>query len=210
MCENLLQNHKKIYNELVNKKFDSVIVDDLYNPCGLLLTGLQKSVYIYWSITSLRSESAWAHHSPSPPSYLPVRGTKLSDNLNFIKRNYNLLFYIRSLYIHQHIILRKMDKLFNKFYPGQVTDAFLMERNASINFINTPPIYDFARPYMPRVNFVGGLHCHKPKPLSNEFESFIQQKDNFIVISGGFSTNWKYASEKQKVNTFFLYIFFIY
>ncbi|CEF60714.1 UDP-glucuronosyl/UDP-glucosyltransferase family-containing protein [Strongyloides ratti] len=198
MCENLLQNHKKIYNELVNKKFDSVIVDDLYNPCGLLLTGLQKSVYIYWSITSLRSESAWAHHSPSPPSYLPVRGTKLSDNLNFIKRNYNLLFYIRSLYIHQHIILRKMDKLFNKFYPGQVTDAFLMERNASINFINTPPIYDFARPYMPRVNFVGGLHCHKPKPLSNEFESFIQQKDNFIVISGGFSTNWKYASEKQK------------
>uniref|UniRef100_A0A0N5C0Z9 glucuronosyltransferase n=1 Tax=Strongyloides papillosus TaxID=174720 RepID=A0A0N5C0Z9_STREA len=197
MCKNLLTHHKKSFDELVGKKFDSVVVDDLYNPCGLLFTGLQKSVYIYWSISSLRSESAWAHQSPSPPSYLPVRGTKLGENLNFFQRNYNLLSYIKSLYIHQHIILRRMDRLFNEFYPNQIPSAFFMERNASINFINTPPIYDFARPYMPRVNFVGGLHCHKPKALPNELEEFVKQKDHFILITGGFSTNWNYALNKQ-------------
>uniref|UniRef100_A0A0N5A0E1 glucuronosyltransferase n=1 Tax=Parastrongyloides trichosuri TaxID=131310 RepID=A0A0N5A0E1_PARTI len=197
LCDNLLANHKKSFDNLVSQKFDAVVVDDLYNPCGLLFTGLQNSVFVYWSVSALRTESAWAHQSPSPPSYLPVRGTKLTEDLTFFQRNYNLLAYIRSLFIHQHIILRRIDKLFQKYYPGQVADAFSMERNASINFVNTPPIFDFARPYMPRVNFVGALHCHKPNALTDEFQTFIDQKNKFVVISGGFSTNWKYASKDQ-------------
>lgn len=167
LCDKLLstKQHRTKFESLIAKKFDSVVLDDLYNPCGLFHTGLQRSVFVYWSMTGMRTESAWANQSPSPPSYVPVYGTGLTDELDFWERTYNLASYIRALYVHQHIILRRIDSLARKHFENRLPESFYLERNASINFINHPPIFDFARPYMPRVNFVGGLHCRKPKAL---------------------------------------------
>uniref|UniRef100_A0A0N5AF60 glucuronosyltransferase n=1 Tax=Syphacia muris TaxID=451379 RepID=A0A0N5AF60_9BILA len=204
LCKQVLETKKAEFDALVAEHFDAVIVDDLYNPCGLLYVGLQKSLFIYWSLTALRTESAWANQSPSPPSYLPVPGTGLTDELNFWERSYNMASYIKALYIHQHLILRRIDSLFKKYYPDQVPDSFYIERNASLNFINTPPIFDFARPYMPRVNFVGGLHCRKPKPLNGELAAFVDAADDehgIILFTTGFTAQWSLAPETV-VNAF--------
>ncbi|KAK0396262.1 hypothetical protein QR680_001644 [Steinernema hermaphroditum] len=205
LCDDLLSSTdgKKQFDALVGRQFDTVVVDDLYNPCGLLHTGLQKSVFIYWSMTALRTESAWAHHSPSPPSYLPVHGTKLTDRLSFTERAFNLAAYLRAIYVHQSVVLPRMDNIFKKYYPQLETGAFFMERNASINYVNTPPIFDFARPYMPRVNFVGGLHCKKAESLTGELKTFVDSSNaekGFIVFSTGFTAQWKRAP-KPLVNS---------
>uniref|UniRef100_A0A1I7X9T7 glucuronosyltransferase n=1 Tax=Heterorhabditis bacteriophora TaxID=37862 RepID=A0A1I7X9T7_HETBA len=203
LCDRLLMKNKDKFDQLAKMKFDTVIIDDLYNPCGLLQAALKGSVFIYWSLTSLRTESAWANQSPSPPSYLPVPGTKLTDNLTFVERTYNFIYYLRALYIHQHIIHSRIDAVFQKHYPG-VASAFDIERNASINFVNNPPIFDFARPYMPRVNFVGGLHCRNATALPGALSSFLEgasEKDGFILITTGFTAQWDKAP-KQIVNTF--------
>ncbi|CAI4232661.1 unnamed protein product [Auanema sp. JU1783] len=200
LCDNLLKKHKDDFQRIADEKFDVVIVDDLYNPCGILQAALKGAVYIYWSMTSMRAESAWANQSPNPPSYLPVHGTMLTEDMTFTDRVYNLAYYLRALYIHQHIIHPRIDAVFQKHYPG-IDSAFDIERNASINFVNTPPIFDFARPYMPRVNFVGGLHCHKPKPLTGELAKFVESandNEGFIVISVGFTGNWDQAPANVK------------
>ncbi|VDK59274.1 unnamed protein product [Anisakis simplex] len=89
-------------------------------------------------------------------------------------------------------------------YPGQLAEAFYLERNASINFVNTPPIFDFARPYMPRVNFVGALHCKKATPLKGDLARFVEGADKqngVILFTTGFTAQWKRAPKKV-VNAF--------
>ncbi|CAJ0606351.1 unnamed protein product [Cylicocyclus nassatus] len=200
LCDKVLIKHKAKFDELAKERFDTVVVDDLYNPCGLLQAALKKAVYIYWSLTSMRTESAWANQSPSPPSYLPVPGTKLTDELTFFERTFNLISYLRQLYIHHHIVLPRIDAVFQKHYPG-VETAFDIERNASINFVNNPPIFDFARPYMPRVNFVGGLHCHNATDLGGALKDFVKaanDKEGFVLITSGFTAQWNKASMRIK------------
>lgn len=63
-------------------------------------------------MTGLRTESAWANQSPSPPSYLPVAGTGLTDDLTFSQRLYNVASYFKQLYIHQHIVQPRIDAVF--------------------------------------------------------------------------------------------------
>ncbi|CAI5442850.1 unnamed protein product [Caenorhabditis angaria] len=198
LCDSVLSKSKDKFDKLVQQKFDTIVVDDLYNPCGILLAGLKKSVYVYWSMTSMRTESAWANQSPSPPSYLPAPGTGLTDDLSFTQRIYNVASYFKNLYIHQHIVQPRIDAVFQKYYPG-VESTFNIERNASINLVNNPPIFDFARPYMPRVNFVGGLHCKKAGELSKEYSDFIENSGKgFILLTTGFTAQWKNAPEEIK------------
>ncbi|CAA85328.2 Putative UDP-glucuronosyltransferase ugt-58 [Caenorhabditis elegans] len=195
LCDSVLSRSKSKFDKMVEKQFSTVIVDDLYNSCGVLMAGLKKSVYIYWSMTGLRTESAWANQSPSPPSYLPVAGTGLTDDLTFSQRLYNVASYFKQLYIHQHIVQPRIDAVFQKYYPG-VESTFEIERNASINFVNTPPIFDFSRPYMPRVNFIGAIQCRKPKELPKEFTSWISAyPDGFVVLSTGFTVQWNKSPE---------------
>lgn len=111
--------------------------------------------------------------------------------------------YLQELYIHQHLVLRRIDQLATKHFPKQLSEAFYMERNASINFVNHPPIFDFARPYMPRVNFVGGLHCKKAGELSTVLKKFVDSSSDekgFILLTTGFTFQWKLAPKQVKKN----------
>ncbi|KJH52069.1 UDP-glucoronosyl and UDP-glucosyl transferase [Dictyocaulus viviparus] len=180
LCDRLLMRSKAKFDEMLHEQYGSV--------------------YIYWSMTALRTESAWANQSPSPPSYLPVHGTKLTDDLSFTERTYNLVSYFRSLYNHQVIVLPRIDEIFQKYYSG-VAAAFDIERNASINFVNNPPIFDFARPFMPRVNFVGGLHCRNATELGGALRDFVaaaSEEDGFVLISTGFTAQWALAPQRIK------------
>ena len=95
--------------------------------------------------------------------------------------------------------------MLKRYYPDLI-DAFYIERNASLNYINSPPIFDFPRAYMPRVCWVGGLHCRKAKPLTGvsvevfysleelSFQAlakFMDTHKTVILFTTGFTVTWE-------------------
>lgn len=120
LCSGLLCQYNKEFKSFISRSrsdyfpslfakartfsFDAMIVDDLYNPCGLLMAGMKSSLFVFfqyffkflesnlvlWSQTTMRPESAWANQSPSPPSYLPAPKTGSdnfkSDEMRFMYR----------------------------------------------------------------------------------------------------------------------------
>jgi hypothetical protein len=54
------------------------------------------------------------------------------------------------------------------------------------------------------VNFVGGVQCRKPQPLTGNIAKFVDSADNengFILFTTGFSVQWKFAPQ-QILNSF--------
>ncbi|XP_054967451.2 UDP-glucuronosyltransferase 2B17 isoform X2 [Pan paniscus] len=66
---------------------------------------------------------------------------------------------------------------------GRPTTLFETMGKAEMWLIRTYWDFEFPRPFLPNVDFVGGLHCKSAKPLPKEMEEFVQSSgENGIVV----------------------------
>ncbi|XP_063321650.1 UDP-glucuronosyltransferase 2C1-like [Pelmatolapia mariae] len=126
----------------------------------------------------------------SPISYVPVPGSELHDQMDFLKRTKNMLVmpppttmlhYLYSV-IAQHLIINPAysDLLQRHFPPG--TDLLSLQRRADIWLFRGDFVFEFPRPTMPNVVYVGGFHSNKAQPLPAELEAFMQSSGELGVV----------------------------
>ncbi|XP_024101837.2 UDP-glucuronosyltransferase 2B15 isoform X3 [Pongo abelii] len=78
--------------------------------------------------------------------------------------------------------LKKWDQFYSEVL-GRPTTLFETMRKAEMWLIRTYWDFEFPRPFLPNVDFVGGLHCKPAKPLPKEMEEFVQSSgENGIVV----------------------------
>ncbi|XP_030674701.1 UDP-glucuronosyltransferase 2B15 isoform X2 [Nomascus leucogenys] len=66
---------------------------------------------------------------------------------------------------------------------GRPTTLFETMGKAEMWLIRTYWDFEFPHPFLPNVDFVGGLHCKPAKPLPKEMEEFVQSSgENGIVV----------------------------
>ncbi|CAI5672437.1 unnamed protein product [Oreochromis niloticus] len=161
--------------KLQDTKFDLMLTDP-----GLTI-GVLLGTYLKLPMVFIYTGEGHFTIAPSPMSYVPVPGSELHDQMDFLERIKNMLHYLYSA-IEQHLIINPAysDLLQRHFPPG--TDLLSLQRRADIWLFRADFVFEFPRPTMPNVVYVGGFHCKKAQPLPAELEAFVQSSGEHGVV----------------------------
>lgn len=157
---------EKLINKLKAEKFDVAIIH-VADICGFgLMKVLGIQSYSLFSTAFMVDPIAWISGSPNPVSYVPSAVTEFMPTMSFVQRAQNVLASAVTVGVFVYFIVPEYTTLFRKQFGQDFPDVFDMISNTSLYFINSDVFYDYPRPTMANVVFVGGLTMVEPSPLN--------------------------------------------
>ena len=189
-----------------NEKFDAVFVevfavDALFGfgqrfNCPVI--GVTTFDGVYWNDVYTGNVS--------PYSYVPMVFYGLPDEMNFMQRLENTIFSILEKIFYNFYHLPNQKKLYEKYFPDAKNSFDLIHKNISLVFSNSHLSTSSARPLMPNMIDIGGVHVNPPKALPKDIQDFLDSAiDGAILFSMGSavqSTDWKPQQREAFVNVF--------
>ncbi|XP_060639783.2 UDP-glucuronosyltransferase 1-6-like isoform X3 [Anolis sagrei] len=177
-CRSLLYD-KKLVTFLQQSKFDAMFSDPIL-PCGPILAEYLSLPTVYFLRGLPCGLDYKAAQCPIPLSYVPWGFTSFSDHMSFIERVKNLLtsplqFLLCSLFFAKH------EELASEFLQRTTTVSELFSKT-SIWLMRYDFIFEYPRPVMPNMIYIGGVNCAQKKPLSKEFEAIINESGEHGIV----------------------------
>ncbi|XP_047437457.1 UDP-glucuronosyltransferase 2C1-like [Mugil cephalus] len=170
---------KELIRNLMDSKFDLLLTD----PCwggGVVLAKYLKLPLVY-NVRWLIAGEAHLAIAPSPISYIPITGSGNTDKMSFFQRVKNVFFHLLSQ-TQNHMIIREVyQKLCDK-YLGPDVDYKQVMTDADIWLMRMDFVFDYPRPTMPNIVYMGGFQCKPAKPLPQHLEDFVQSSGEHGVI----------------------------
>ncbi|XP_073433663.1 UDP-glucuronosyltransferase 1A1-like isoform X1 [Dendrobates tinctorius] len=182
-CRHLLQN-KEVINYLRRQMFDAALLSPIF-PCGHIIVahlGLP-------SVSFLRSLPCGidqqATQCPSPASYVPRFFTIYTDRMIFLQRIKNVLLRIFDGFLCK-FLYNDFGYLASEFLQKEVSMVDLYGQTA-IWLLTYDFVFEFSRPIMPNMVFIGGIDCSNKKNLTLDFETLVNSsgEHGFVVFSFG-------------------------
>ncbi|XP_051793479.1 UDP-glucuronosyltransferase 2C1-like [Acanthochromis polyacanthus] len=170
---------QNMMKSFTDSKYDLLLTDPGFAP-GLVLAKYLKLpvvLNVRW-VTSGEGHFALA---PSPLSYIPVPQSGLTDKMNFIQRVKNMLFYGISLIQQKFVVEPHYETLCHKYIEGGCHIMSLL-LEADIWLFRSDFVFDFPRPTMPNIVYIGGFQCKPAQPLPADLEDFVQSAGEHGVI----------------------------
>ncbi|XP_066179363.1 UDP-glucuronosyltransferase 1A9-like [Sylvia atricapilla] len=163
-CKDLFRSQETL-RFLNQSGFDAVLTDPIF-MCGTILAHHLSLPFVFFMRGFGCNLHFAAPQCPSPPSYIPRLFSFNSDHMNFFQRVENALismlefqycndYYGEALKLSSEVLQR---------------DVSLMElvNSAAVWLLRFDFVFEYVRPVMPNMVFVGGINCAKDKPLPKE------------------------------------------
>ncbi|XP_062262916.1 UDP-glucuronosyltransferase 2C1-like [Platichthys flesus] len=174
-----LLDDENMVKRLRDAQYDLVLTDPAIAP-GVLLAKYLKLPLVL-NVRWIPGGDGQFAIAPSPLSYIPVPGSGLTDKMNFMQRIKNLFFYSIILFQNKFLIGPIYDVACNKYIEGEC-DIISMLQDADIWLFRSDFVFDFPRPTMPNVIYIGGFQCKPAQPLPADLEQFVQSAGEHGVI----------------------------
>ncbi|XP_074130820.1 UDP-glucuronosyltransferase 2B17-like isoform X9 [Sminthopsis crassicaudata] len=163
-------------------EYGAAMQDMFFRYSRLLIAEILEIPFIYSLRFSLGNRyEKYCGGLPSPPSYVPVPLTILTDKMTFMERVKNMLFYIYFDFWFQSFDVKDWDQFYTDVLGRPTTLCETMGK-AEMWLIRTYWDFEFPRPYLPNFEFVGGLHCKPAKPLPEDMEKFVQSSGEHGIV----------------------------
>ncbi|XP_073722325.1 UDP-glucuronosyltransferase 2A2-like [Misgurnus anguillicaudatus] len=178
MIEQMMED-EGLMQSLKDAKYDLMLTDPLMFG-GILLGHYLKLPIVYNIRWTMYSEAHFAI-APSPLSYVPFPMLELSDRMSFFERVKNVFMYY--LYETQAALLfgPYYNALCERFIgPGETFFPLIQAADLWLHRVDF--IFEFPRPTMPNVVYMGGFQCKPSKPLPKDLEDFVQSSGDHGVI----------------------------
>uniref|UniRef100_A0A3B3Q802 UDP glucuronosyltransferase 5 family, polypeptide D1 n=1 Tax=Paramormyrops kingsleyae TaxID=1676925 RepID=A0A3B3Q802_9TELE len=159
IVSNILENTEQV-KRLQEAHYDLVLTDPVI-PGGVVLAHYLKLplvLNVRW-IPSGEGHSALA---PTPLSYIPSPGSGFSDRMSFTERVINILYYGIILFQQRFMIGPHYQALCDRYFESSC-DIETLIQSADIWLMRADFVFEFPRPTMPNVVYMGGFQCKPPK-----------------------------------------------
>ncbi|XP_051479766.1 UDP-glucuronosyltransferase 1A1-like isoform X7 [Apus apus] len=177
-CRSLLYD-EELMKYLQDSKFDAVMVDPVL-PCGPILAEHLSLPSVYFMRGLPCTLDYKATQCPSPYSYVPRSFTENSDHMTFTERVKNLLVGF-SEQLLCYVFYLKHENLASEFLQREVTVLELFSK-ASIWLMRYDFVFEYPRPIMPNMVYIGGINCEQKQPLSKEFEAIVNASGEHGIV----------------------------
>ncbi|KAG1959225.1 UDP glucuronosyltransferase 5 family, polypeptide G1 [Pimephales promelas] len=168
-----------LVERLRDAKFDLLVTDPAF-PIGVLLANFLHLPLVY-NVRWINAGDAHMQIAPSPPSYIPMYNSLFHDHMSFMQRTENFLRHLVSLLQERYIIVPIYSKLLERHFPPG-TDLLSVQQSADIWLMRVDFVFDFPRPTMPNMVYIGGFQCQPAKALPEDLEEFMQSSGEHGVV----------------------------
>ncbi|KAM9475421.1 UDP-glucuronosyltransferase 2A1-like isoform 1-T1 [Clarias gariepinus] len=178
---------KILINYLHNAKFDMIFTET--HGSGIVL-GSYLGLPIVLNTRWIMNKEAHFAVAPSPLSYIPTAGSELNDKMTFTDRLKNLLHYAIGQYTYHMLLKPTYQDIISEFIDPN-TDVLSLMQGADLWLMRVDFVFEFPRPTMPNVVYIGGFQCKPSSPLPDDLEMFMHSAGKHGVIIMAFGTRLK-------------------
>ncbi|KAM9663805.1 UDP-glucuronosyltransferase 1A3-like isoform 4-T4 [Trichechus inunguis] len=177
-CENLLHN-KDLIKYLNDSSFDVVLTNPI-NPCGTVLAKYLSVPAVYFVRFIPCGLDFEGTQCPNPSSYIPRLLTRNSDHMTFLQRVKNMLYPLALQYFCR-VSFAPFASLASELLQREVSVVDIFSYG-SVWLFRGDFVMDYPRPIMPNMVFIGGINCANRKPLSEEFEAYVNASGEHGIV----------------------------
>ena len=160
-CTSILQLAK--IRELVNERFDLVITELFITDCLLGLIHILRTPFIYFSSSVLMPWANDRFGNPDNPSYIPKVFQPYSDKMDFLERLLNAVSTIVDKWIVYPLLIDLPRRHTGEKHLGiEIPPLADIAKRGNLILVNSHFSLTKARPLVPAVVEVGGIHIDKP------------------------------------------------
>ncbi|NXO03691.1 UD16 glucuronosyltransferase, partial [Rhinopomastus cyanomelas] len=161
-CKSLLHN-KDTMQYLKEHEFDVVFTDPVL-MCGPIVAEYLSVPSVFFLRGFPCGLDFGAAQCPNPPSYVPRLFVNNTDSMTFAQRVKNMLAHMLE-YFYCQPLFGPFEELAYEILQKKMTATDLLSRG-SVWLMRYDFVFEFPRPVMPNMVFIGGIHCAQKKNLS--------------------------------------------